>query len=244
MISSPRQVRKRWFDGNTPAVLWSADSAFTRENSIMQSFRLLLAVGFVLVCFGSAGRAAVTRFEFTLDREGVTSAGVYTPAGQLVRELWSLKRVPAGKQAATWDGLDDLGRNVPPGAYEVRVACSRAIYTCVGTIGNSGVGEPMQAGTDDLIIDRKTGEIYTANNWEEAGQDFRKMDADGKHLMDAGFGIRNGDPNGWPNAVAVEDGLLYCAVFAANDPQSGQLQGRNSRAATSSASSAPTRASQ
>ena len=75
------------------------------------------------------------------------------------------------------------GRNVPPGAYEVRVACGMATYATVGTIGNSGVGKPMQAGTDDVLVDRKTGEIYTANNWEEAGQDFRKMDADGKHLI-------------------------------------------------------------
>ena len=123
----------------------------------------------------------------------------------------------AGAHTDRWDGLDDLGRNLPPGKYQVRVACSNVTFTSVGTIGNSGKGTSMQAGTDDLIVDPKNGDIYTADNWEEAGQDFRKIDADGMHLMDAKFGVRNGKPNGWPIAVALDNGILYCSVFTAND---------------------------
>ena len=82
----------------------------------------------------------------------------------------------------------------------------------------------MQAGTDDLIADRSTGEIYTANNWEEAGQDFRKIDADGRHLMDARFQVRNGNPNGWPIAVALDGGVLYCSVFTIHEKLPGEAK--------------------
>jgi TolA-binding protein len=175
-----------------------------------------------LVAAAVAGDAV--SFDFTLDKECPTSAGVYAPDGRLVRTLWSQKPTPAGKRTGKWDGRDDLGRNVPAGAYEVRVACGTATYASVGTIGNSGVGKPMQAGTDDVLVNRKTGDIYTANNWEEAGQDFRKMDADGKHLMDAQFRVRNGTPNGWPIAVALDNGVLYCSVFTVNETVPGETK--------------------
>lgn len=181
----------------------------------------MTAMAVVTVCVAALASSAAfggpTQFEFSLDQECVTSAAVYTPDGLMVRTLWSLKKFPAGKTAEQWDGLDDFGRNVPPGAYEVRVGCSKAAYFSVGTIGNSGVGKPMQSGTDDLITDRATGDIYTANNWEEAGQDFRKTDANGVHMTDARFGVRNGKPNGWPIAVALEGDVLYCSVFASGD---------------------------
>lgn len=166
--------------------------------------------------------AAQTPFGFSLEKDCQTSAGVYRPDGRLERILWSLRKLSAGEHHETWDGLDEFGRNLPPGAYEVRVACSNATFASVGTIGNSGVGSAMQAGTDDLIADRQTGDIYTANNWEEAGQDFRKMNADGRHLMDARFRVRNGTPNGWPIAVAVDDGILYCSVFTVHEKIAGQ----------------------
>ena len=192
----------------------------------MRSTRaLILILAVALPLLACTASSAATRFRFSLDKDCTTSAGVYTPDGRAVRMLWGLKQLKDGTHREEWDGLDDLGHNVPPGDYEVRVACSNASYTHVGTLGNSGVGEPMQAGTDDLIIDRKTGEIYTANNWEEAGQDFRKMDANGKHLMDAKFRVRNGNPNGWPIAVAVEGGVLYCSVFAVNEKVAGQRRG-------------------
>ena len=187
----------------------------------MRWWLVIVAWSLALVSAGVAGEVA---FEFRLDSEAVTSSSVFSPQGQMVRALLSLKKLPPGRQSGRWDGLDDLGRNVPPGPYEIRIAIGRAQYHSVGTIGNSGVGRPMQAGTDDLIIDRQTGDIYTANNWEEAGQDFRKMDAQGKHLMDARFQVRNGTPNGWPIAVALDQDILYCSVFTVNETLPGQTR--------------------
>lgn len=185
---------------------------------------LLLSAAGLLGPAPAPATGGPVRFEFDLEKEGPTSAGVYGPDGRSVRGLWSLRTLPAGRHAEQWDGRDDLGRNVPPGAYEVRIARGGgggAAYASVGTIGNSGVGKPMQAGTDDLIVDRTTGEIYAATNWEEAGQDFRKTDADGRHLMDAKFGIRNGTPNGFAIAAALDAGVLYCSVFTTQEVPPG-----------------------
>ena len=77
----------------------------------MQRFWILLGIALVLGLVASAGLAAEMPFDFKLGEEGITSAGVYTPGGQLVRVLWSLKRLPAGKQTARWDDLDELGRS-------------------------------------------------------------------------------------------------------------------------------------
>ena len=175
----------------------------------------------LVACCASLARSAPTSFDFKLEKDCSTSAGVFTPEGRMVRTLWSLKQMPGGNQHGVWDGRDEFGRNLPPGDYQVKVACSNATYNSVGTIGNSGVGTTMQSGTDDLIVDLKTGDIYTANNWEEAGQDFRKTDANGKHLMDAEFRVRNGTPNGWPIAVAVDGDTLYCSVFTVHEAQPG-----------------------
>ena len=183
---------------------------------------LVVAAPIILWCTLSQLRAGTTAIDFSLEKESTTSAGVFSRDGKLLRTLWTLKKLAPGSHHDQWDGFDELGRNLPPGEYEVRVACSNATFTDVGTIGNSGVGSTMQSGTDDLITDRQTGDIYTANNWEEAGQDFRKMNAEGRHLMDAQFRVRNGTPNGWPIAVAVNDGILYCSVFTVHEPVAGQ----------------------
>ena len=35
--------------------------------------------------------------------------------------------------------------------------------------------------------------------------------------MDAKFRVRNGNPNGWPIAVALDNGVLYCSVFTVHE---------------------------
>jgi len=154
-------------------------------------------------------------FQFTLDKPALTSAGVYDAAGHLVRTLWSMKETKAGVNKASWDGLDEFGRPAPGGTFTWNVAVNGSTYRNVGTIGNTGKppGEPqhVQHGVIDVCVDDK-GNIYTANGWEEAGHDFKVQGPDGQTLFHARYQIRNGNPNGAPHAIAVDDKFIYCAT--------------------------------
>ena len=164
--------------------------------------------------------AVAVEFSFSLDQEATTSAGVYTPDGRMVRTLWSLKQSPAGKQTATWDGTDEFGRKLSPGDYEVRLTVGNGSYKSMGVIGNNGIGSSMQSATEDLRVDTATGHIFTANTWEEAGQDFKREDPDGKTVMDAQFRARNGmggGPGGMPESITFDDRHLYVGIYTLRD---------------------------
>lgn len=152
------------------------------------------------------------RFEFALSRDAATSAGVYD-GDRLVRTLWSLKRLPAGRQVGEWDGTDQFGRALPRGEYRYRVVANHGSYRNVGVIGNSGATRADHTpGAMDAVAVDDAGAVYTVNEWEEAGADFKKWDAHGASLYDADFRIRNGDPNGVAYALAVDERYLYCAT--------------------------------
>lgn len=56
---------------------------------------------------------------------GTVSLGIYDSSGRLVRVLsdeWPLDRFQTGRDALStaWDGLDSVGRRVPPGTYSAR----------------------------------------------------------------------------------------------------------------------------
>jgi hypothetical protein len=158
-------------------------------------------------------RAGGGRFEFKLERAGLTSAGVYDRAGKLVRTLWAVKELAEGTHTAAWDGRDEFGEPAGREVYEYRVVVNRGSYQNVGIIGNSG-SDPKTHTPGDMrgVVVDAAGSVYTANDWEEAGADFKKWDADGRSVYDAAFQIRNGDPNGAAYAIAVDDGHIYCAV--------------------------------
>src|SRR4051812_2762018 len=159
--------------------------------------------------------AAEIRFAFDLDRPALTSAGVYDNAGRLVRVLWTMKQFPAGEQSASWDGNDQFARPAAAGRYRFDVIVNRATYANVGAIGNSGRTPDAKGHTptniESVAVDAD-GNVYTANGWHEGGADFKKWEADGKSVFDAGFQIRNGRPNGAPYAIAVDSDFIYCAV--------------------------------
>ena len=72
----------------------------------------------------TAGRSVEVRF-VPPGPEGTVSLGIYNASGKLVRVLcdeWPLDRFRVGRDAlaVTWDGLDGVGRPVPPGAYTAR----------------------------------------------------------------------------------------------------------------------------
>lgn len=61
-----------------------------------------------------------TRIAFDLPEPAQVRLAVYDLRGALVRELVAAT-LPAGRQAAVWDGRDDRGQGVPSGVYFVRL---------------------------------------------------------------------------------------------------------------------------
>jgi hypothetical protein len=170
---------------------------------------------FMSLGISSCALAADVSFDFALPKPAVTSAGVYDDDGRLLRVLWTMEKLDAGKFSRAWDGKDDLGHDVPAGAYTYKIVANRGTYANVGAIGNSGVPADAHNHTPAHIaaiaVDEE-GSVYSANGWDEAGADFKKWDKDGKSLFDANFSIRNGHPNGAPYAIAVDDKYIYCSV--------------------------------
>jgi len=178
---------------------------------------MCLLAGAATLC-AAAEPARPATFEYTLENDApLTSAGIYAPDGRHVRTLWEMEPRTAGTHKARWDGRDELGRPAPDAECEYRVVVNRSTYRNVGTIGNTQRVPTMPHSTISMDID-KGGFIYTANWWEEAGQGFRKVDKDGNHVMNAGFGVRNGKPNGLPYAIAVDGEYMYISVSTIDFP--------------------------
>jgi flagellar hook assembly protein FlgD len=66
-----------------------------------------------------------TRVSYALARAGAVSLSVYDATGRQVRNLVS-GTLKAGVYAASWDGRDAGGRQVPAGVYYVRLSADRA----------------------------------------------------------------------------------------------------------------------
>jgi hypothetical protein len=154
-------------------------------------------------------------FEFTLNQPALTSAGIFDQQGHLVRVLWTTNQLAAGPHPGAWDGRNDFGSNAPAGPYEWRVVVNHCVYANVGAIGQN-YDTPNDKGhvpshMASVAADGE-GAVYTANGWDEAGADFKKWDKEGRSVYDAQYQMRNGNPNGAPYAIAVDDEFIYCAM--------------------------------
>ena len=125
----------------------------------------------------------------------------------------------AGPHVEEWDGLSDTLVEASPGSYELRLVSNAGRYENVAAVGNSGTPPTpdghVPVSIASLAVDRD-GAVFSANGWDEAGHDWKKWDRDGHSLMHANYQIRNGDPNGLPYRVAVDDRFLYAAYFSHN----------------------------
>jgi len=65
----------------------------------------------------SQGPGSVT---FTIPRPSPVTLRLYDSRGRLVRSVWN-GAVPPGRYTIPWDGRDQSGRMVPPGAYLYRL---------------------------------------------------------------------------------------------------------------------------
>ena len=69
---------------------------------------------------------------------GSVSLGIYDQQGRLLRTLQSGKKQEAGPSAVAWDGKDDLGRDLPPGAYTLKGLVANLGWQYQLMMGNAG----------------------------------------------------------------------------------------------------------
>lgn len=102
--------------------------------------RLLVALA-LGAAFASSPSAAQTptRWSFSLPASAVTSAGVYSGSGKLLRTLWRAETLAAGRHAGVWNGLDDLGHAATESSLEIRLIHHQIRYVWEGVYGNSSV---------------------------------------------------------------------------------------------------------
>jgi hypothetical protein len=74
-------------------------------------------------------------FSFTTSQRQ-TSAVVYNSSGVMIRTLWTTRGYPAGNFGDIWDGLDDYGVQVAPGAYTIHLTANNIKYENYGVVGD------------------------------------------------------------------------------------------------------------
>jgi sugar lactone lactonase YvrE len=154
--------------------------------------------------------------------DGRLSVGVFDASGQMVREL--LRDYPArgGKRDLYWDGRDDQGKELPPGAYEWRAVVHQIRGRDDGSVGDSGVppyGKTnVPTGITSIAVD-PDGSYYTTTFWDEAGFDVAKYDAEGKAQWVLPFYLRN-VAGGYGQTVAT-DGKHVFVGLARNMKEEG-----------------------
>jgi hypothetical protein len=72
--------------------------------------------------------SAATSFTLSIARTARIEVDLYSPTGRHVRTLVREERAP-GEYHLSWDGRDDDGRDVPSGAYFLRMAAGGRIVT-------------------------------------------------------------------------------------------------------------------
>jgi flagellar hook assembly protein FlgD len=70
-----------------------------------------------------------TRIRFELSQPGSAQVGIFDVSGRLVRTLVS-ESLAAGPHERVWQGKDNDGRQVPSGAYYVRLVTRAGVDHC------------------------------------------------------------------------------------------------------------------
>ncbi len=126
------KTNSRFRQGSFPASL----------RGLFRMMNLRRSIAILLLCLLTAVLPAATLpFQFTLDEDATTSAGVFQPDGTLVRTLWRKLDYTKGDHTTSWDGLTDEQAPAAPGSYSVRVLSHHLDYIWQGAIGNTSTAQ-------------------------------------------------------------------------------------------------------
>lgn len=81
------------------------------------------------------------KFTYSVEKDCVTSAGVYDENNRLIRTLWSGEKTAAGEHEGIWDGKDDNGYLAESKKYSVKVMSNNVSYNFDTIIGNNSEWE-------------------------------------------------------------------------------------------------------
>jgi len=116
-----------------PATYWTKAPGYTPDNPQF----ILTGIGAV---FGPRLPIPQTQIPTPPATGGpISSAGVFTPQGKLVRTIWvgSLNDPRVANPAAAWDGTDDNNVALPAGNYTVMLIQHNIQWTWDGVVGNT-----------------------------------------------------------------------------------------------------------
>ena len=158
-------------------------------------------------------KAREVKLSFTAPRPGLATAGIFNSQGRLIRTLWALKNIQAGRQETIWDGNDGLGAIAPPDQYTLKVVVNHGKYTNIGTIGNTASPPDsfhhVPINFEDIATDN-AGNIYTVHDWDEPHHDVICWSPDtGKVLSHSGH-----PSSEMFNALAVDGDVVYISGYA------------------------------
>lgn len=150
-------------------------------------------------------------FPFTLAEPGFVSAGVYDSSDRLVRELLQGEWKTAGQHTLQWDGVDTLGRPLPPGEYEWRVLRTPGFTAeFISMIGTTPTSAPYDIwpgnfqGITAIAVDESG--MYLGSNSPENTPQLIKQSLDGRehHWSHGRF-----EPWQGPVALASDGEIVY-----------------------------------
>ncbi|MBI5834249.1 MAG: hypothetical protein HZB16_18290 [Armatimonadetes bacterium] len=189
-----QRERFRCLDGRAPHAPLPDEPALWAPLSLVEYERL------------AADRRQALAVRFTQPFDGKATLVIEDSAGRRVRNLVSGETTAKGAQSAAWDGLDDDGRPVPPGAYRWRSAYHPGLRPthlfsfCDGPGSNHGTLE--SAATNGQVVVFGTGV-------SEGGYEIVALEPDGRLRM--GFNAPNG--HGLERLGVAVDARYVYAVY-------------------------------
>jgi len=159
-----------------------------------------------------ADRKQQIRIEFEQPAEGKTTIVLEDNSGFRVRNLVSGRSFGAGKHVVVWDGMDETGKLIAPGAYRWRGITHPGIeprYRMNFANGGENTIDPWGPNHGLLHDATSNGRlVFFAAPVTEGGWALLALDAAGRFVQgydhQQGFGIGH-------NAIAADDKYLYCA---------------------------------
>jgi hypothetical protein len=152
------------------------------------------------------------RLSFEQPQEGKASVVIENEKGERIRNLVSGRAFNAGKHEVVWDGLDEVGKLVPPGSYSWRAVTHEGIrprYRMNFGNGDEPTTESWGPNHSTLHAAAANGErVFFAAPVTEGGWALLALNNEGRLVQgyehQHGFGIQH-------DAIAADSRYLYCA---------------------------------